>query len=141
MSDGLTIPLPHACTGLGSDCWGAVMAPFKCFLPSSVSKFSHFHHNHNSLPPFALLNHAFNTIHRAIRTRDFSIGRYMISLHDIAPHLPRPTRCAGLGSSPLDGLRIPIAVQTRRRSSPFLGRVVLRGRRRLWGIGAVVIEL
>lgn len=79
---------------------------------SCLSTESHPHSQKDSLPPFTLFYHAFDAVHRTIRTCDIAFCIYVIPLHNITTHFPGSTCSAGFCCSPLNGFRVAIAVET-----------------------------
>lgn len=138
ISDGLTIPFPQLCEaplcGSGTAA-GVAVSPFKCFLFTNQPHMSPeaSKPSRDSLPAFALLNHAFDTVHSTVRARDFSICCDMVSLHHVASNLSRSTCCASFRRPPLDRLWVSIAVNARSRlPSLFRARVG-----RTWGLRSI----
>jgi hypothetical protein len=124
VSEGLTIPFPQACVvPIGVDCCVGVgfvdWALPKCFLLQISIKLTQRKLQY-SLPALALLNHAFNTVHSTVGTRDLSICSNMVSLHHIAADFPCAACSARLCGPPLDWLWVSIAIHSRRSRRAFL---------------------
>jgi hypothetical protein len=93
------------------------------------------HHPSNlsadSLPTFALFDHAFDPIHGTIGTGDLSISCNMVSLHDVASDFSSATSGAGLCGPSLDEFRRSIRIKICGRLGAFLGARIGGG----WGMG------